>query len=48
MGNVHVSVVVPAHNEEKYVKRCIDSINRAYKVFRGNVEIIIVCNRCIW
>ena len=46
MGNVHVSVVVPAHNEEKYVKRCIDSIKRAAKVFRGNVEIIIVCNRC--
>ena len=46
MGNVHVSVVVPAHNEEKYVKRCIDSIKRASKVFKGNVEIIIVCNRC--
>lgn len=45
-GNVHVSVVIPAHNEEKYVKRCIDSIKRAAKVFRGNVEIIIVCNRC--
>ncbi len=26
MGKVHVLVVVPAHNEEKYVKRCIDSI----------------------
>ena len=23
---IHVSVIVPAHNEEKYVKRCIDSI----------------------
>lgn len=45
-GKVHVSVVISAHNEEKYVKRCIDSIKRATKVFRGNVEIIIVCNRC--
>ena len=43
---IHVSVVVPAHNEEKYVKRCIDSIKESAKYFKGNVEIIIVCNRC--
>ena len=43
---IHVSVVVPAHNEEKYVKRCIDSIKESAGYFRGNVEIIIVCNRC--
>ena len=43
---VHVSVVVPAHNEEKYVKRCIDSIKESAGYFKGNVEIIIVCNRC--
>lgn len=41
-----VSVIVPAHNEEKYVKRCIDSIKDSAKAFRGNVEIIVVCNRC--
>ena len=43
---IHVSVVVPAHNEEKYVKRCIDSIKELASHFKGNVETIIVCNRC--
>ena len=43
---IHVSVIVPAHNEEKYVKRCIDSIKESAGHFKGNVEIIIVCNRC--
>lgn len=43
---VHVSVIVPAHNEEKYVRRCILSIKESASAFKGNVEIIIVCNRC--
>ena len=43
---IHVSVIVPAHNEEKYVKRCIDSIKESASHFKGNVETIIVCNRC--
>lgn len=42
----HFSVVIPAHNEEKYIKRCIDSIWAADRVFPGNTEIIVVCNRC--
>ncbi|MBP7187557.1 MAG: glycosyltransferase [Ruminococcus sp.] len=46
MSKVHVSVVIPAHNEEKYVARCIRSIKNAADVFGGNVEIIVVCNRC--
>ncbi|MBR3825014.1 MAG: glycosyltransferase [Lachnospiraceae bacterium] len=46
MSKTHVSVVVPAHNEEKYVKRCIDSIKKAASHFKGNVEVIVVCNRC--
>ena len=43
---IHVSVIIPAHNEEKYVKRCIASIRRSACAFKGNVEIIVVCNRC--
>ncbi len=43
---VHVSVVIPAHNEEKYVERCIQSVKDSAKHFKGNVEIIVVCNRC--
>ena len=42
----HISVIIPAHNEEKYIKRCIDSIKKADSVFPGNTEIIVVCNRC--
>ncbi|MCR4896727.1 MAG: glycosyltransferase [Lachnospiraceae bacterium] len=42
----HISVIIPAHNEEKYIKRCISSIKNASKQFKGNVEIIVVCNRC--
>lgn len=43
---VNISVIVPAHNEEKYIKRCINSIKRSAKQFQGTVEIIVVCNRC--
>ena len=42
----HISVIIPAHNEEKYIKRCIDSIKEADSMFPGNTEIIVVCNRC--
>ena len=41
-----VSVIIPAHNEEKYVKRCIRSIRQAGKCYEGEIEIIVVCNRC--
>lgn len=41
-----ISVIVPAHNEERYVVRCIDSIKRAAYRFGREVEIIVVCNRC--
>ena len=41
-----ISVVIPAHNEERYVARCISSIRKAADVYGGDVEIIVVCNRC--
>lgn len=41
-----ISVIIPAHNEEKYVARCIRSIKTAAKYYGGMVEIIVVCNRC--
>ncbi|MCR5599279.1 MAG: glycosyltransferase [Ruminococcus sp.] len=46
MGKIAVSVIVPAHNEEKYVVRCIDSIKQAASRVKCGVEIIVVCNRC--
>ena len=46
MGKYDVSVVIPAHNEENYVARCIRSIKKSAYNFGGKVEIIVVCNRC--
>lgn len=43
---IDISVIVPAHNEEKYVVRCIRSIKSAADYSKAEVEIIIVCNRC--
>ena len=42
----NVSVVIPAHNEEVYISKCIDSINSAAREAVASVEIIVVCNRC--
>ncbi|MDD6488985.1 MAG: glycosyltransferase [Clostridia bacterium] len=41
-----VSVVIPAHNEEKYIERCICSIWNSAENYNGKTEIIVVCNRC--
>lgn len=41
-----ISVIIPAHNEERYVRRCIASVRRAARPYPGKVEIIVVCNRC--
>jgi glycosyltransferase involved in cell wall biosynthesis len=41
-----VSVIVPAHNEEKYVRRCLASIRAAAAEYSGSVETVVVCNRC--
>jgi glycosyltransferase involved in cell wall biosynthesis len=38
-----VSVIIPAHNEENYLKRTLESIkSQNYQ----NIEIIVVCNGC--
>ena len=41
-----ITVVIPAHNEEKYVERCIRSVKASAAVYGGETEIIVVCNRC--
>lgn len=47
MSNPKFSVVIPAHNEEKYIGKCLKSIRSAAKyVSNGEVEIIVVANRC--
>ena len=41
-----ISVIIPAHNEEKYIEDCILSVRAAEKKLGGTVEIIVVLNRC--
>ena len=41
-----ISVIIPAHNEEKYVRRCIESVRESDNLYPGQTEIIVVCNRC--
>lgn len=40
------SVVIPAHNEEKYIGRCLKSIILASGEVSDKVEMIVVANRC--
>ena len=41
------SIIIPAHNEESYIKKCLDSIKSASDTFNENdVEVIVVLNRC--
>ena len=43
---MRISVIIPAHNEEKYIGNCLDSINKAKEKFPKDVEIIVILNRC--
>jgi glycosyltransferase involved in cell wall biosynthesis len=40
------SIVIPARNEERLIGRCLESIRLAAAAFAGEVEIIVVLNRC--
>ena len=40
---IDISVVIPAHNEEKYIGAALDSLKR--QSFR-DFEVIVVCNGC--
>lgn len=41
------SVVIPAHNEEAYIGKCLQAIWKAAgRVGNDQVEAIVVCNRC--
>jgi len=41
-----LSVIVCAHNEEKYVGKCLASVRRALRNFEGSGEIVFVADRC--
>lgn len=40
------SVIIPAHNEEKYMGACLDSIHAAASSVGKRTEVIVVLNRC--
>ncbi len=41
-----ISVVVPAHNEERFIRRCLESIVAAGAHLPAPPEIVVVLNRC--
>ncbi len=41
-----LSVIVPAHNEEAHIGRCLESIRRAAQRIPNPVEIVVALNRC--
>jgi glycosyltransferase involved in cell wall biosynthesis len=43
---VRISVVVPAHNEERWIGRGLDAIAAAQRVWGHEVETVVVANRC--
>lgn len=47
MEDYKFSVVIPAHNEEKYIGKCLESVIQASEeVSPDKVQIIVVANRC--
>ncbi|MEA0553094.1 glycosyltransferase [Lysinibacillus irui] len=44
--DLKISIIIPAHNEEKYIGKCLESVSRASKLCKNQVEIIVVLNRC--
>lgn len=42
----HISVIIPAHNEEIHLPRCLESIRIAALRASATVEVIVVLNRC--
>ena len=47
MNEYTFTIVIPAHNEEKYIAKCIKAIRRAEKyVPNDRVQILVVLNRC--
>ena len=47
MNKSKFTVVIPAHNEEKYIGKCLKSVISASKYVAPDcVEIIVVANRC--
>lgn len=46
MSSYTFSVIIPAHNEEKYIEKCIEAVKRASERVDDEVQIIVSANRC--
>lgn len=42
-----LSIAIPAHNEEKYIGRCIESILSSAQRAGKTVEVVVALNRCV-
>jgi len=45
-GPIKFSVLIPAHNEEQYLRACLESIAAAAAAYPQQVEVIVILNRC--
>lgn len=41
-----ISVCIPAHNEERFIGHCLESIRSAEQELGSNIEIVVAINRC--
>jgi glycosyltransferase involved in cell wall biosynthesis len=41
-----LSITIPAHNEEKHIARCIDSVMLSARLADQPVEVVVALNRC--
>jgi glycosyltransferase involved in cell wall biosynthesis len=41
-----ISVIIPAHNEQRTIARCLASVRAAERQLAEAVEIVVVANRC--
>ncbi len=46
MATKAISVIIPAHNEEGYIGRCLEAVRSAAKRIDMPVAIVVVLNRC--
>ena len=40
------SIIIPARNEDMHIGNCLDSIKNNQNVSHGDIEVIVVLNRC--
>lgn len=46
MTTPDISIAIPAHNEERYIGRCIESVLLSAQRAQVNAEVVVALNRC--